>query len=241
MLGLGTAAEAPSRSRCSTARRRLTDCADRGPFGRLELRGDDAGGAVGGDPLDLDVLERGLDGLAEPLADPLRVAGDLQAGKGAVAGGAGARVLLRGRSPTATKNGSCGSAIRPLTPICFQRSSVPSGRCRLPVTASRPSRFSTRRCRRPRRPSRASRRRGRSGRARPGRTAPCRRPGGRAPRRSRGRSRRPAAGSCCGCRNGGARHRRRSPCRAGPRDAGRCRQGHRGRRRREVVQAHVRF
>ena len=31
------------------------------------------------------------------------------------------------------KNGSCGSAIRPLTPICFQSSSVPSGRCRLPV------------------------------------------------------------------------------------------------------------
>ena len=41
------------------------------------------------------------------------------------------------------KNGSCGSAIRPLTPICFQRSSVPSGRCRLPATASRPSRAST--------------------------------------------------------------------------------------------------
>ena len=26
------------------------------------------------------------------------------------------------------KNGSCGSEIRPLTPICFQVSSVPSGR-----------------------------------------------------------------------------------------------------------------
>ena len=33
-----------------------------------------------GDPLDLDVLQRRLDGLAEPLADPLRVAGDLEAG-----------------------------------------------------------------------------------------------------------------------------------------------------------------
>ena len=31
-----------------------------------------------------------------------------------------------------TKNGSCGSEIRPLTPICFQSSSVPSGRWRLP-------------------------------------------------------------------------------------------------------------
>ncbi len=41
------------------------------------------------------------------------------------------------------KNGSCGSEIRPLTPICFQSSSVPSGRCRLPAAASRPRRFST--------------------------------------------------------------------------------------------------
>src|SRR6185295_16399493 len=39
------------------------------PAGRLDLRGDDAGRAVRRDPLDLDVLERGLDGLAEPLAD----------------------------------------------------------------------------------------------------------------------------------------------------------------------------
>ena len=38
------------------------------------------------------------------------------------------------------KKGSCGSASSPLTPICFQRSSVPSGRCRLPLTAGRPSR-----------------------------------------------------------------------------------------------------
>ena len=56
----------------------------------------------------------------------------------------------------------------------------------------------------------------RSGRARPGRTAPCRRPGGRAPRRSRGRCRRPAAGSCCGCRSAGGRHRRGTRCRAAP-------------------------
>ena len=55
--------------------------------------------------------------------------------------GAVARVQLGRAPPTAMKNGSCGSAIRPLTPICFQRSSVPSGRCRLPTTASRPSRL----------------------------------------------------------------------------------------------------
>ena len=36
------------------------------------------------------------------------------------------------------KNGSCGSDWRPLTPSCFQRSSVPSGRCRLPLTAIAP-------------------------------------------------------------------------------------------------------
>ena len=48
----------------------------------------------------------------------------------------------RGRCPTATKNGSCGSACRPLTPSCFQSSSRPSGRCRLPLTASRPRRAS---------------------------------------------------------------------------------------------------
>ena len=40
------------------------------------------------------------------------------------------------------KNGSWGSESRPLTPICCQSSSVPSGRRRLPLTASRPSRDS---------------------------------------------------------------------------------------------------
>ena len=68
--------------------------------GGLELDGDDAGGAVGGDPLDLHVLERRLDGLAEPLADPLRVAGDLQAGEGEVAGRAVARVEVGGATAT---------------------------------------------------------------------------------------------------------------------------------------------
>lgn len=56
-------------------------------------------GAVGGDPLDLHVLQRRLDGLAEPLADPLRVAGDLEAGERVVAGGAVARVHLGRRLP----------------------------------------------------------------------------------------------------------------------------------------------
>ena len=113
------------------------------PVGRLHLRGDDAGGAVGGDPLDLHVLQRRLDGLAEPLRDPLRVAGDLEADQREVAGRRRARVQLGRGSPTATKNGSCGSEIRPLTPICRQVSSTPSGRWRLPLADSRPSRFST--------------------------------------------------------------------------------------------------
>ena len=69
------------------------------PFGRLQLDRDDAGGAVGGDPLDLDVLQRGLDGLAEPLAHALRVAGDLEAGQRVVAGRAVAGVQVRRRLP----------------------------------------------------------------------------------------------------------------------------------------------
>src|SRR4051812_26518454 len=67
--------------------------------GRLELRGQDARGAVGGDPLDLDVLERSLDRLAEPLAHAERVTRDLQAGKGEALVGAGARVHLAGDLP----------------------------------------------------------------------------------------------------------------------------------------------
>jgi hypothetical protein len=61
--------------------------------------GDDAGRAVRGDPLDLHVLQRGLDAVAEPLADPLRVTGDLQAGKGVLPVGAGRRVQLVGTLP----------------------------------------------------------------------------------------------------------------------------------------------
>ena len=67
--------------------------------GGLELDGDDAGGAVGGDPLDLHVLEGRLDGLAEPLADALGVAGDLEAVEGVRAGRAVAGVEVRGRLP----------------------------------------------------------------------------------------------------------------------------------------------
>src|SRR5580765_1759891 len=47
------------------------------PVTGLELHRLDARRAVRGDPVHLDVLERLLDGLAEPVADPLRVAGDL--------------------------------------------------------------------------------------------------------------------------------------------------------------------
>ena len=113
------------------------------PFGVWNCAAMMPGRAVRGDPLDLDVLERRLDGLAEPLADPLRVAGDLEARQRPVAGLPPVDgVQLVGAEPL-MKNGSCGSEIRPLTPICFQSSSVPSGRCRLPATASRPSRFST--------------------------------------------------------------------------------------------------
>ncbi len=65
----------------------------------LHLRGDDARGAVRGDPLDLDVLQRRLDRLAEPLADPLRVAGDLEALQREGAVGAGRRVQLLGGVP----------------------------------------------------------------------------------------------------------------------------------------------
>ena len=49
-----------------------------------------------------------------------------------------------GRLSHSMKKGSCGSACSPLTPSCFHSSSVPSGRCRLPLTASRPRRASTR-------------------------------------------------------------------------------------------------
>ena len=52
-----------------------------------------------GHPLDLDVLERGLDRLAEPLADAQRVAGDLQAGQGEALVGADAGVQLGGGEP----------------------------------------------------------------------------------------------------------------------------------------------
>src|SRR5690349_18879248 len=61
---------------------------------RRELRGDQARVAVGADPLDLDVLERALDRTAEPLADAVGVAGDLERGQVQVAAGALARVVV---------------------------------------------------------------------------------------------------------------------------------------------------
>ena len=131
------------------------------------------------------------------------------------------------------KKGSCGSAMRPLTPICFHSQVRAVGA--VPVAGAR---LATEALLEPgdvvdgHDPARASRRRGRSGRGRLGRTAPCRTRGGRAPRRSRGRCGRPAAGSCCECRTAGGRPRRRTRCRAARRSAGRCRRGRRVRRRR---------
>ena len=116
MFGLGTA---PSGAVPAQAQSRTS------PFGVWNCAAMMPGRAVRGDPVDLDVLERGLDGLAEPLADPLRVAGDLQAGQGEAASAPGARVHASAGDSHCTKNGSCGSAIRPLTPICFH-----AARCR---------------------------------------------------------------------------------------------------------------
>src|SRR5512139_4327614 len=76
MFGLGIAPSDPDNS-----------------LGGLELRGDDPGDPVGGDPLDLDVLERVGVGVAEPLADPLGVPGDLEAVEVEVAARTRARVL----------------------------------------------------------------------------------------------------------------------------------------------------
>ena len=88
------------------------------------------------------------------------------------------------------------------------------------------------RCRRPPRPTPASRRRAPNAPAPPGRTAPCRTPGGRAPRRPRGRCGPPAAGSCCVSRTAGACPHRRTTSRAVPRCAGLFRPGRQVRRRR---------
>ena len=154
----------------------------------LDLRGDDAGGAVRGDPLDLTSSSgastvspsHSLTRCGSPAIS--RQARENVAGRRRRSGAA------RPGSSHSMKNGSCGSAIRPLTPICFQRSSVPSGRCRLPATASRPSRCSTggdvvdRHD--PAQPAAAE---GGAGPDRLAERAPCRTRGGRAPRRPRGR------------------------------------------------------
>ena len=96
-----------------------------------------------GPPIDLDVLER----LARPTgrATPRRGPGRRRS-RGTPARPvpvAPALGWLPGSMSHSMKNGSWGSACRPLTPSCFQSSSMPSGRCRLPLTASRPSRASS--------------------------------------------------------------------------------------------------
>src|SRR4051812_39534241 len=90
MLGLGTAP--------STVLRLGRSDADRAT-GRAELCGDQARSAVGGDPLDLNVLQRTLDAVAEPLADAVRVTGDLESVEVDLPGGACAGVLLDRRLP----------------------------------------------------------------------------------------------------------------------------------------------
>src|SRR6186713_1151355 len=61
----------------------------------LELHRLDARRAVRGDPVDLDVLERLLHGLTEPVAHALRVTGDLDGCHRHVAAGPVAGVLRR--------------------------------------------------------------------------------------------------------------------------------------------------
>src|SRR3546814_19604799 len=84
MLGVGTAPRLGIESRSESGPGSETDETVRG----LELCGDDPRRAVRRDPFDLDVLERGLLGFAQPLPDPVRVAGDLPAGTGDLAVGA---------------------------------------------------------------------------------------------------------------------------------------------------------
>ena len=69
------------------------------PFGVSTCTASTPGRAVRRDPVDLDVLERRLDGLPEPLADPARVTGDLQAGQGEPLVRARAGVQLVGDVP----------------------------------------------------------------------------------------------------------------------------------------------
>src|SRR6476659_10910629 len=64
-----------------------------------ELRRDHAGGAVRGDPLHVDVLERTLERVAQPVAHAVRVAGDLQRAEPYLAGRPSGRVLLLGGLP----------------------------------------------------------------------------------------------------------------------------------------------
>ena len=138
-----------------------------------------------------------------------------------------ARPRRRVRAPAAlthcTKNGSCGSACSPLTPSCRQRSSKPSGRCRLPGTDGPAEPPLDRRDvvdrDHPAEPAAAA------GGPRPHRLPErrlVRRPGGRAPRPPRGSGRRSAAAACCGSRSEGEPRRRRTPRRSARPAARRC-------------------
>ena len=110
--------------------------------GRGEARRNDAGRAVGCDPFDVQVVERVVGRAAEPLRDPVGVAGDLQPGEGDSVHSTRWTGDARDRSPTGRRRAAAGRTASPLTPSWRQRSSKPSGRCRLPCTDSRSSRAS---------------------------------------------------------------------------------------------------
>ena len=200
---------------------------------RLDLRGDDAGGAVAGRPTRP----------SRPRAAPRRSrrascatrCGSPAISRQARLKSASAPSLgwSSGATPHSTKNGSCGSAIRPLTPICFQVQLDAVGA--VPVAGG--GLAPRRRLDRgdvvdgddPAEPAAAERGAGAHGLAE---------------RRLVGRGvvehlddlevgvAGERAASCCGCRSEGAPRRCGTPCRAVPRCAGRCWRGHRVRRRR---------
>src|SRR4051794_8060654 len=91
---MGASLTAPRQARrpdsTSSTSRSEPDEAVRG----LEGHRDDAGGAVGGNPLDLDVFERLLDRSAEPLGHPRRVTSNLQSLERDVARGTRRRVQV---------------------------------------------------------------------------------------------------------------------------------------------------
>ena len=211
MFGLGMA---PGRER--RGHQRGSDADE--PVGGLELGGDDAGGAVRARPTRPSRPRAAgrPTGRATPRRGPgRRRSPGTPARPAPVAPALG---WLPGSMSHSMKNGSCGSACRPLTPSCFQSSSMPSGRCRLPLTASRPRRascgaMSSTATTQPSQPP-PSCGAGAHGLSERGLV------GGRVVEDLDDLevgARRSAGGSRCGCRSGGGRRRWRTPRRAAPR------------------------